>query len=91
MSLVKADVTMDYVFQQDLNALGEQDFQSKTVAAFVEGFDMAILSTYFPNFFGVLNKIIFSLPEKVREEKFAPVYGFQTMQRVCRARECLGR
>lgn len=77
-----ADTIMDYCFQQDLNALGEKDFQSQTVKAFVEGFDMAIMGTYFPRLFGILNSIVFSLPEKTREEKFAPVYGFQTMQKV---------
>ncbi len=47
---------------------------------------MAIMPTYFPNFFTLLNKIIFALPENVRREKFAPVYGFQTMQRLSRER-----
>ena len=77
-----ADTIMDYCFQQDFDALSEKNFQSKTVQAMVEAFELALLPTYFPNFFEVLNKIIFSLPEKVREEKFAAIYGFQTMQKV---------
>lgn len=77
-----ADTIMDYCFQQDLNALGEKDFQSKTVEAFIEGFDMALVATYFPNLFGVLNAVIFKLSEEMRAKYFAPVYGFQMMQKV---------
>lgn len=78
-----ADTIMDYCFQQDLNALAEPGFQSETVEAFIAGFDLSLVGTYFPNFFAVLNKIIFSLPESVRETYFKPVHGFQTMQKVC--------
>ena len=79
-----ADTIMDYCFQQDLDALHEENFESATVKAFSEGFDMAIMATYFPNFFNVLNIIIFSLPEHMQAKYFAPVYGFKTMQRVSR-------
>lgn len=78
-----ADTIMDYCFQQDLNSLAEPKFESKVVKAFIEGFDLALVPNYFPNFFGLVNKIIFALPEKVREKHFAPVHGFQTMQKVC--------
>lgn len=77
---------MDYCFQQDLNALAEPGFNSEIVNAFIAGFDMAIVSTFFPRFFGILNSIILMLPEHVRREKFAPVYGFQTMQRLAKER-----
>ncbi|KAF2193532.1 cytochrome P450 [Zopfia rhizophila CBS 207.26] len=81
-----ADTIMDYCFQQDLNALDEKDFQSKTVEAFVAGFDLALVSTHFPKTFGILNSIIFSLPESVREKYFAPVYGFQMVQKLAKER-----
>lgn len=77
-----ADLVMDYCFQQDLDALAAPGFQDKTVEAFIQGFDMALVGTFFPNFFGFVNKIIMALPEGVRERYFAPVHGFQMMQKV---------
>jgi cytochrome P450 len=81
-----ADTIMDYCFQNDLNALASPGFQNPTVNAFIEGFDLALISAYFPNFFRALNKIIFALPEGIRAKYFAPVYGFQTMQNLSRER-----
>ncbi|KAF2116138.1 cytochrome P450 [Lophiotrema nucula] len=81
-----ADTIMDYCFQQDLNALAEPEFQSNTVNAFIQGFDLALVATYFPKTFGILSKIIFSLPEHVRAKHFAPLYGFQMMQRLASER-----
>lgn len=80
-----ADTVMDYCFQQDLGALGEGEegrAGRETVEAFLKGFDLALVGTYFPKTFGVLNQIIFALPEETRRKSFAPVYGFQMMQRV---------
>ncbi|KAF2706474.1 cytochrome P450 [Pleomassaria siparia CBS 279.74] len=81
-----ADTIMDYCFQQDLNALSEPGFRSETVEAFIAGFDLALVATYFPNFFAVLNGVIFRLSEGVRRKYFAPVYGFQTMQKLAEER-----
>ncbi|KAF2468547.1 cytochrome P450 [Lindgomyces ingoldianus] len=81
-----ADTIMDYCFQQDLGALSEPGFRSERVEQFVKGFDMALISTYFPTVFGLLNRLIFSLPEWVRERYFAPVYGFQCMQKLAQER-----
>lgn len=77
---------MDYCFQQDLSALSEPEFKSSTVEAFIQGFDLALVATYFPNFFNMVNSVIFALPENVRKTYFAPVHGFQTMQRLSRER-----
>ncbi|KAH7135134.1 cytochrome P450 [Dendryphion nanum] len=81
-----ADTIMDYCFQADLNALDSPGFQNETVDQFIKGFDISLTATYFPNFFGVLNKIILALPDSVRAKYFAPVYGFQTMQKLSRDR-----
>jgi cytochrome P450 len=81
-----ADTIMDYCFQADLNALASERFQNRTVEAFIAGFDLALVATYFPNLFGALNALIFSLPESVRASYFAPVYGFQVMQRLAMER-----
>lgn len=77
---------MNYCFQNDLDALAHPEFRNRTLERMVEGMDMAITSTFFPNFFSVLNAIIFALPEKAREKWFAPIYGFQTMQSLARER-----
>lgn len=77
-----ADLVMDYCFQADLNALAEPGFRSATVEAMIEGFDLGFVATYFPNFFEVLNKIIFGLPASAREKYFRPIHGFQVMQDV---------
>jgi cytochrome P450 len=81
-----ADVVMDYCFRSDLSALASPQFRNHTIETFVQGFDMAIVATFFPRVFSVLNFIIFSLPEKVRATYFAPVYGFETMQNIARVR-----
>jgi hypothetical protein len=81
-----ADTIMDYCFQADLNALATPRFENKTVEAFIAGFDLALISSYFPNFFGIVNRIVFALPEETRQTYFAPVYGFQVMQRLAMAR-----
>lgn len=77
---------MNYCFQADLAALEEAGFRSKTVEAFIEGFDMAELGCYLPRTFGVLLKVVRMLPEKTREKYFAPIYGFETIQRLARER-----
>ena len=79
-----ADTVMNYCFQDGIGALKEKDFESETVKAMTEGADLALYATYFPNFFNIVSNIIFAMPEDVRKTKFAPVYGFQTMQRVSR-------
>ena len=71
-----ADTIMDYCFQADLNALASERFKNKTVKAFIAGFNIALLATYFLNLFRALNALIFSLPESVRVTYFAPVYSF---------------
>jgi cytochrome P450 len=81
-----ADVVMDYCFHSDLSALTSPGFRNHTIETFVQGFDMAIVATFFPNVFTVLNSLIFSLPEKVRAKYFAPLYGFETMQNMARVR-----
>ncbi|KAF2739714.1 cytochrome P450 [Polyplosphaeria fusca] len=81
-----ADTIMDYCFQQDLNALAEPEFKSPTVQAFIEGFDLAIAGTFFPTLFNTMSSLIMLLPERVREAQFAPLYGFETMQRLSRER-----
>ncbi|CAO2655658.1 Nn.00g044610.m01.CDS01 [Neocucurbitaria sp. VM-36] len=81
-----ADVVMDYCFQSDLSALASPGFRNRTIETFVEGFELATVPFFFPNFFGLLTKIIFALPDDIRKEKFAPVYGFQLMQRLSRER-----
>lgn len=75
---------MDYCFQSDLNTISSPEFRNKTLERVIEGADMAVTSTYFPNFFAVLNKVIFALPEHIREKHFGPIYGCQTMQNVAR-------
>jgi cytochrome P450 len=77
---------MDYCFHSDLSALTSPGFRNHTIETFVQGFDMAIVATFFPNVFTVLNSLIFSLPEKVRAKYFAPLYGFETMQNMARVR-----
>lgn len=77
---------MDYCFQSDLSALASPGFRNRTIETFVEGFELATVPFFFPNFFGLLTKIIFALPDKIRKEKFAPVYGFQLMQKLARER-----
>ncbi|KAF2262689.1 cytochrome P450 [Lojkania enalia] len=64
-----ADLIMDYCFQQDLNALAEPGFRSQAVEKFIQGFDMAIVATYFLNFFAILNRVIFALPEGMARER----------------------
>lgn len=81
-----ADTIMDYCFQQDVDALSKPGFQDKTMIALVESFDLAIIGSFFPNFFSFVNSIIFSLPEATREAKFAPVYGWETIQNLARER-----
>jgi cytochrome P450 len=81
-----ADVVMDYCFHSSLNALTSPGFKNHTVETFVQGFDMALVATFFPFLFSVLNSFIFSLPEKTRAKYFATVYGFETMQNVARVR-----
>jgi cytochrome P450 len=81
-----ADVVMDYCFRSDLNALESPAFENPTLQAMVEGMSMAIVATFFPNFAAVLNKFIFSLAERTRETYFAPVFGFETMQRLAAER-----
>jgi hypothetical protein len=77
---------MDYCFQQDLNAIAAPAFRDPTVMAMIEGFDMAIAASFLPNFFNTLVKLILMLPEHIRETKFAPIYGFETMARLARER-----
>ncbi|KAH7397030.1 cytochrome P450 [Phaeosphaeria sp. MPI-PUGE-AT-0046c] len=81
-----ADVVMNYCFQNDLDALAHPEFRNRTLERMVDGMDMAVTSTFFPNLFGVLNAVIFALPERAREKWFAPIYGFQTMQSLARER-----
>jgi hypothetical protein len=81
-----ADVVMNYCFQNDLDALGSPGFANPTLERMVEGMDMAITSTFFPNFFSILNAFIFAAPEWVRKKYFGPIFGFQTMQGLARER-----
>jgi hypothetical protein len=81
-----SDTVMDYCFQQDLNAIAAPAFKDPTVSAMIEGFDMAIAASYFPNFFNPLVRLLLMLPEHVRETQFAPLYGFETMSRLARER-----
>ena len=80
------NLVMDYCFQSNLSALSSPGFRNRTVETFVEGFEIAVVPFFFPNLFTVLNKIIFALPDRVRQAKFPPIYGFQTMQRMARER-----
>ncbi|KAL1594526.1 hypothetical protein SLS60_010286 [Paraconiothyrium brasiliense] len=81
-----ADLIMDYCFQSDVNALDEPGFRSDTIEKFGEGTDMALVGTYFPNFFSFVNKMVSLLPAKMQEEKFPAIHGFRTMQNVARQR-----
>ena len=78
-----ADTVMDYCFQRDLGAIKEPAFQSPVIMAMIEGFGQLVIGTFFPNFFGLLNTFIFNLPESMRKKYFAPVHGFQIIQKVC--------
>lgn len=81
-----ADLVMDYCFRSDLNALSSPRFENETLESFIAGFDLAIVGTHFPRFFGILNKIILRLPNSIRKKYFAPVVGFQVMQSLARER-----
>ncbi|KAH7083020.1 cytochrome P450 [Paraphoma chrysanthemicola] len=81
-----ADVVMDYCFRSDLNALEARGFENATLVAMVEGMGMAIVATFFPRFAACLNAFVFSFSESTREKWFAPVYGFETMQRLAAER-----
>lgn len=77
---------MDYCFRSDLNALSSPRFENATLNSFIAGFDLALVGRHFPRFFGMVNRIIFRLPDNLRKRYFAPVAGFQTMQSLARER-----
>jgi cytochrome P450 len=81
-----ADVIMDYSFRADLGALQSDGFRNQTIETFVQGSRSVIVAKFFPGVFGVLNRVIFSLPEEWRKKYFAGVYGFETMQKMARER-----
>jgi hypothetical protein len=81
-----ADVVIDYCFQSDLDALSSPGFRNHTLETFVEGFELGLVATFFLRFFAALEWVIFRLPDSMRAKYFAPIYGFEMMQRLARAK-----
>jgi cytochrome P450 len=71
---------MDYCFHTDLNALASRGFRNETIETFMQGFDMAIVATFFPAFFALVGKLIDACSEPTRKKYFPGVYGFESMQ-----------